>query len=245
MEFRLASYNVHKCLGTDRRHDPGRVLDVLNAVGADIVTLQEVDHRLAPRPAALPSDLIENASDFNALPFAMNETSLGWHGQTILTRRGIETTATRRIELPGLEPRGAVLAELILPGGGELRIVGVHLALIRRFRVMQLAAIRAALSRRRPMATAIMGDFNEWSSRGGTQPLADAYRIHAPGRTFHASRPMAALDRIALGQGLHLRDAGVVDTQLSRRASDHLPIWADIRLDEPPPAPVNAAVAPV
>jgi len=54
--------------------------------------------------------------------------------------------------------------------------------------------------------------------------------VHAPGHSFHAARPVAALDRIALSQGLQLEDAGVVETVLSRRASDHLPVWADISL---------------
>ena len=37
----VASYNIRKGLGTDRRRRPDRVLDVLHEIGADIVTLQE------------------------------------------------------------------------------------------------------------------------------------------------------------------------------------------------------------
>lgn len=233
MGLRLASYNVHKCLGTDRRRDPGRVVDVLNAISADVVALQEVDHRMPPRPAALPREMIDRDTDFSALPFGLEETSLGWHGQTLLMRTGTEARTIDRIQLPGLEPRGAIMAELAFPDGREMRVVGVHLGLIRRYRLMQFAAIRAALSHRRALPTAILGDFNEWSTHGGVGPLADAYRVHAPGRSFHANRPVAALDRVALGEGLHLRDAGVVDIPLARLASDHLPIWADVRLDPP------------
>jgi endonuclease/exonuclease/phosphatase family metal-dependent hydrolase len=77
-----------------------------------------------------------------------------------------------------------------------------------------------------------LGDFNEWSRTGGLAPLKDAFDIIAPGKSFHASRPIAALDRIALDASLELRDAGVVETDLSRRASDHLPIWADVAMVE-------------
>ena len=229
MELRLATYNVHKCVGLDRRRRPERILEVINALSADIVALQEVDHRIPPRPAALPPDLIAHETDFGVLPFAPNETSLGWHGQTILVRHGLKVETVRRVLLPGLEPRGAILAELSLHSG-PFRVVGVHLGLIRRYRMMQLAAIRAAITRRGEMPTAILGDFNEWSARGGAEPLGPAFRLHAGGPSFPAARPFGALDRIALGPGVHLLDAGVHATAPARVASDHLPLWADLRI---------------
>lgn len=230
MTLRLASYNVHKCLGLDRLRIPERVIEVVNALDADIVALQEVDHRLPPRPAALPPALIERETDFGILPFAPDGPSLGWHGQTLLVRKGISVAKIRRIILSGLEPRGAILAEIAL-GSGSFRVVGVHLGLIRRYRSMQLAAIRAALSRRDEMPTAILGDFNDWSARGGAAALGSGFRLHAPGRSFPAARPISALDRVALGRGLHLTAAGVFGDAPARVASDHLPIWADIRID--------------
>lgn len=230
MILRLASYNVHKCVGLDRLRIPERVIEVVNALGADIVALQEVDRRLPPRPAALPRTLIERETDFGILPFAPEGPSLGWHGQTLLVRNGISVDRIRRIVLPGLEPRGAILAEIAL-GSGSFRVVGVHLGLIRRYRSMQLAAIRAALSRRGEMPTAILGDFNDWSARGGAAALGPGFRLHAPGRSYPAARPIGALDRIALGPGLHLASAGVFGGAPARVASDHLPIWADIQID--------------
>ncbi len=230
MKLRLASYNVHKCVGLDRRRMPARIADVVSALRADIVALQEVDHRLAPRRAALPRKLIEDATGLSSLPFAPEGPSLGWHGQTLLVRADLNVTAIRRIFLPGLEPRGAVLAEIDTIAG-PLRVVGVHLGLIRRYRSMQLAAIRAAIGRRAPMPTAILGDFNDWSARGGAEALGPDFRLHAPGRSFPAAGPLGALDRVALGHGLHLHDAGVHRAAPARIASDHLPVWTDIRLD--------------
>lgn len=229
MDLRLVSYNVHKCVGLDRRRRPDRIAAVLGALQADIIALQEVDHRLGSRPAALPRQAIEAATGLVALPFALHPRSLGWHGQVILARPDFQITGLRRLELPGLEPRGALLGEF-LTGAGPLRVVGVHLGLIRRYRLMQLGAIQAALSHRDPMPTVILGDFNEWSTRGGTQGLGAGFLLHAPGPSFPAARPVARLDRVALGPGLHLRGAGTYHGEAARVSSDHLPIWADLRM---------------
>jgi endonuclease/exonuclease/phosphatase family metal-dependent hydrolase len=53
---------------------------------------------------------------------AGNEVSLGWHGNAMLIRRGLETAGTEHIELPILEPRGAVLVRM-----SGLTIVRTHL----------------------------------------------------------------------------------------------------------------------
>ena len=232
MHLRIASYNIHKCLGLDRRRRPDRILAVLAALNADVVVLQEVDHRLGPRPAALPRDLLERTTGLKTLPFPLSPLSLGWHGQTILARQDLHLDALHRIELPGLEPRGALQADFS-SGQIAFRVVGLHLGLIRRYRRMQLDAIRAALSHRTAMPTLILGDFNEWSTRGGAEVLGSAFHVHSPGPSFPATGPVARLDRIALGLDAHLVRTGVHAEGLARIASDHLPIWADVRFDDP------------
>lgn len=222
--LRLASYNLRKCRGTDGKRAPGRSLDVINGIGADVVALQEADMRLGPRPAALPARMIEDHTDFIALPVNTSPVSVGWHGNAILVRKGATVDAVHRFDLPGLEPRGAVAVDL--PG---LRVVGVHLGLLRSSRQKQLHAIRARLAALDDRPTVILGDFNEWSRTQGLDTLKSGFAVHAPGRSFHANRPMAALDRIAITDALELRDAGVVQTALSQRASDHLPVWADLK----------------
>jgi endonuclease/exonuclease/phosphatase family metal-dependent hydrolase len=232
--IRLASYNVHKCIGIDRRRSPERVVQVILSLGADVVALQEVDHRIGTRPEALPRALIAEATGYAVAGHATGARSLGWHGQAILVRRDFPILFEERIELPGLEPRGAILAEMVTTHG-PLRVVGIHLGLIRRSRLLQLAAIRHAIARRPDMPTAIAGDWNEWSLSGGTEPIADDFLVHAPGPSFPAMRPVARLDRIALAHGAVLRSLGIVAQGNARMASDHLPIWADIDL-----SPVSA-----
>ena len=233
--MRLVSYNIRKAIGLDRRRRPGRILDVINSLDADIVVLQEADKRLGPRPPALPPALIASQSDFTPAPLGQNGLSLGFHGNAILLRRGLGLTEARPIPLPGLEPRGAVC---ILTESG-LRVVGVHLGLMRRHRRAQIAALLETLARD-PRPTAILGDFNEWSPERGLESLRRHFRLHAPGRSYHAARPVAALDRIALSPEIALRGAGICQSPLARIASDHLPIWADIAL---PPAQQHPSFA--
>lgn len=231
MAIRLVSYNVRKAVGLDWRRNPHRTLDVLAALDPDVAVLQEADRRLGPRRAAIPRRLVEKETDLCVADLAVNDVSLGWHGNAILLRRGLEVTAIDRIELPGLEPRGAVLAK-IGANGGELIVVGVHLGLVRKWRRLQLDTIRQHLGEEAAARSIVVGDFNEWSPDAGLEPLDGAYEVVSPGKTFHASRPSAALDKAAFGRGVHLLDAGVDTSSRARRSSDHLPIWLEMQLRE-------------
>lgn len=227
---RLLSYNIRKAVGLDGRRHPGRILDVINQSDADIVLLQEADKRLGPRPAALHHRMIEDASDYFVVPFASNEVSLGWHGNAILLRKGLTVHRTERLDLPGLEPRGAVLAEVSTPESGPVTVVGAHLGLLRPWRRRQLAKIAASIPAPDAARSIIAGDFNEWSTDKGLEALAGSHTVISPGKTFHANRPLAALDRIAHGTGLRAHGAGVDQSSMARVSSDHLPVWADLYL---------------
>jgi endonuclease/exonuclease/phosphatase family metal-dependent hydrolase len=218
--LRVASYNIRKAKGLDGRRDPLRILNVLNGLEADVIALQEADLRLGSRPSALCRNQIAVETDFDVVPVARNDVSLGWHGNAVLIRKGIAHGQITHIDLPGLEPRGAVRVDL--PG---FSLVATHLGLMRRHRARQLRAISKAVQC--ADRAVVAGDFNEWSPHKGLEML-EAFDIHAPGHSFHAARPIAALDRIAVSAGLSVGDAGVVQTGPARHASDHLPIWADI-----------------
>lgn len=226
----VASYNMRKGLGTDRRRDPQRVLDVLREVDADVVCLQEADRRFGAKQSALPHDLIASHSAYQAVGFDVRPGGIGWHGNAILVRRGTEVTDRAILSLPTLEPRGAVLAELRIDGI-DLRVVGMHLDLSGLWRRRQARAILAHIAaRRRRMPTVMMGDLNEWSRHGGVmREFMHDWRIAPTGRTYHARRPIACLDRIILGPDVALISAGVHSSAKAERASDHLPVWARIR----------------
>lgn len=235
MDLRLVSYNIQKAVGLDLRRDPSRILGVIAHLDADIVVLQEADKRLGDRPTALPRFLIEQHTDFLVADVADNHVSLGWHGNAILVQRGWRVLRTARLPLPGLEPRGAVMAEVApgRDGAGDrptLTVIGAHLSLLRSWRRRQAKALREHAEAGDPPTTVIAGDFNEWSMRKGLGPLHPAFTIVTPGRTFPANRPVGALDRVALGSDLRLVDAGVAYGRSARVASDHRPVWFDLQM---------------
>jgi endonuclease/exonuclease/phosphatase family metal-dependent hydrolase len=228
--FRVLSYNIRKAVGLDGTRDPGRVLDVINQTDADLVLLQEADKRLGVRPTALPFDLIEKHSDFDIVRVADNDVSLGWHGNAMLVRKGVTILDTQKLHLPGLEPRGAIMVDIAMQTGAPLRVVGTHLGLLRPWRRKQIETIAAHLARIGGENALVAGDFNEWTATKGLEALAATHDIISPGKSFRSNLPVAGLDRIALGAGLQMEDAGVEDTAIARISSDHLPVWTDVQI---------------
>ena len=228
--IRVASYNIRKAIGTDRRRRPERTIDVLNELGADIVALQEADRRFGSRASALPVQLLEAHSDYRPVPFDTRAGSIGWHGNALLVRKSVEILERHLFHLPSLEPRGAVLADVKVDGS-VVRVVGMHLDLSGLWRRRQANAILSHLAEREgDPSTVLMGDLNEWSLRGGCLRDFGANHHFAPcGRSFHARRPIAMLDRIMVTRDLEIVASGAHGSAIARRASDHLPIWAELR----------------
>jgi endonuclease/exonuclease/phosphatase family metal-dependent hydrolase len=224
--LRVASWNIHKAVGTDRRRDADRVLAGIAALQADIVALQEADRRLGDRPSALPRDRIGALTGLEPLPIGRNAVSLGWHGNALLARPGIHLTGVEHLDLPGHEPRGAVIADLDTPA--PLRVVAVHLGLLRAARRQQLDAIRAALNRHPARPTVILGDFNEHSRRVGLGRIATPFVILPTAPTFPSRRPFLPLDRIVHSPDLDLLPLGHTPPP-GHQPSDHLPLLAELR----------------
>jgi endonuclease/exonuclease/phosphatase family metal-dependent hydrolase len=242
----VASYNMHKAVGLDRRRDPQRVLDVLHQIDADIVALQEADKRFGGRGSAVPHELIDTHGVYKPVHlgvrhkrvldkarkhtdrlFKVNTRNIGWHGNAILVKRHIGVLGCAALELPTLEPRGAVMAELLV-GEQPLRVIGMHLDLSGLWRRRQMRAILDAIADRpQKMPTVLMGDTNEWRTVAGClNDLGPEFHIAPTGPSFHARHPVAQLDRIIVHKDLNIEAAGVHMSPVARKASDHLPIWA-------------------
>jgi endonuclease/exonuclease/phosphatase family metal-dependent hydrolase len=247
----LATYNMRKAVGLDRKRDPHRILRVLEEVNADIIALQEADRRTGGRASAVPHELWEGHGAWSPVPVGVRNRraldrlpsvgarvdewlkvdtrNIGWHGNAILVRPSFGVLDVAPLELPTLEPRGAVLVELLVRDR-PLRIVGLHLDLSGLWRRRQLKAIREAVAARpHKMPTVMMGDTNEWRATAAClRDLEPGFTIVAPGPSFHARRPMAVLDRLFVDRALNVEAEGVHDSELARVASDHLPVWARI-----------------
>jgi endonuclease/exonuclease/phosphatase family metal-dependent hydrolase len=242
----VASYNMRKAIGLDRRRDPQRILDVLHQIDADVVALQEADKRFGGRGSAVPHELIDTHGVYKPVHLGVrhkrplekarkraekllkvNTRNIGWHGNAILVKSHVGVIDCAALDLPMLEPRGAVMAELLI-GDKPVRVIGMHLDLSGLWRRRQMRAIFDSIALRpQRMPTILMGDTNEWRTIAGClNDLGPDFHVAPTGPSFHARHPVAALDRIIVHKDLNIEAAGVHMSAAARRASDHLPIWA-------------------
>lgn len=229
-ELSVASYNIHKGVGTDRRRDLARTAAVIAEIGADILALQEADTRFGTRRGLLDLCSIRRDLGLISVPLDGLGRAHGWHGNLLLVRNALVKECHQLI-LPGLEPRGAMVTDLVI-AGQPLRIVNAHLGLLPGSRAAQARALIAKLDQLEGRPTLLMGDLNEWRDGGAAlQTLSKHFQIAKPRPSFPSRYPLFSLDRMMMSRHGDLLDVAVHNSPLSRQASDHLPIKARLRLD--------------
>lgn len=234
-ELIVGSYNVHKAVGTDGRLDPHRIIAVIRELGADLVALQEVDRRFGDRRGILDLRELEAQTGLRPVPLSArkSEWAHGWHGNLILARDAVFEGA-RTIDLPGLEPRGAIVADLRF-GALPIRVIAAHLGLLKASRLQQSQRLASEILDDRP--TLMMGDLNEWRRGPGCSLMPLKTGLNAVERalmvpSFPSRRPLLALDRIIGCTRAEVLELAPHVSALARLASDHLPIRARLRLAE-------------
>jgi endonuclease/exonuclease/phosphatase family metal-dependent hydrolase len=229
--MKIASYNIHKCRGVDGLVQPGRIVSVIKELNADVVALQEVDHRIGTRTGLLDPELIERDTGLKLLVQSDVVDGHGWHGNALLVRGTPIHYRRSRINLPGIEPRGAVFAELDL-GEGMFRVIAVHLGLLRRSRVQQVNAILDQFLSMAPMPTLMLGDFNEWRRvrRSALEALEPVFGFQPAHPSFPSRMPMLPMDRILDWPRGLITNFAIHSSPLARMASDHLPLVAEVDL---------------
>lgn len=229
MLLRIVSYNVHEYVGTDGQRSAERILEVLRGLRADVLLLQEI-RNTADKYHEPVVDWFASELGMQAFigPTLLRDDAD--YGNACLTRHTPERWRRHDLSVPGREPRGAI--ELRLGEAcGSLRVLATHLGLRRRERRSQFAALREILATRPAPVTVLGGDLNEL--RPGAR-FIDAM----PGSwsrervaTFPSRWPLLSLDR------LHVQPAGCLEqlqamrSPLTRRASDHLPLVADLAIN--------------
>jgi len=228
MRLAVATYNVHGCVGNDRREDVARIAEVLRALDADAIALQE----LRWQPAEALHVLEDLAARLGYTPLA-GPTLLrsdGHYGNALLTRLPVEDVRLEDLSVPGREPRGA-LAAVLRTGAGPLTLIATHLGLAPGERRRQMRRL-LALVRASAKPVVLLGDLNEWFLWG--RPLrwlrAHFGRTPAPA-TFPARWPIFALDRIWVEPAVALERIETHRARPARVASDHLPVRATLRLN--------------
>lgn len=225
----IASYNVHKCVGTDGVFDPARILAVVKELDADIIAIQEADQRLGKKQGLLDLDRLAEETGLHPA-YRPGTRSHGWHGNLLLVREG-KVQEAKTVRLPGGEPRGALIVDLQIKGV-DLRVIAAHFGLMRRSRAQQAALLtEMAMSTVRP--TILLGDFNEWrvksrSSLAAFLPHFGPLEAIVP--SFPSRFPFLALDRIIARPVSLISSIEAHRSALSRVASDHLPLKAQLDL---------------
>lgn len=226
MRLTLATYNIHRCVGSDGRYDPDRIRDVVQELDADIIALQEVD---SPDQHGLElAHWLGKESKFKVVAGPTLLERKGHHGNAVLTRCDYGEIRLVDLSLPGYEPRGAIDMDLRCEGEA-VQLIATHLGLRPSERRIQ---VQRLLERVGP-ACVLMGDLNEWWLWGHPLRWIKAMFGHTPALpTFPSFRPVLPLDRIWIRPPAVLRDITVHRTARSAKASDHLPLKATVEWNE-------------
>jgi endonuclease/exonuclease/phosphatase family metal-dependent hydrolase len=235
-KIRIATYNIHKCVGIDRRFSPERIAEVLREIDADVVALQEVlcHHDSQKR---------EHQAEFIAAELGVDyflgenrQIKGGLYGNAVLTRLPVKHSQNFDITINKYEPRGCLLTEIALGQHRHLQFFNVHLGTSffeRRQQVHRLLHAHVLEHTKFHGKRIVAGDFNEWT-KGLTTKLfktkfqaVDA-KIHlGRARTFPGILPLFHLDHIYFDSNFKLADAFLHKSRTALVASDHLPIVAE------------------
>ncbi len=234
-DLAVASYNIHKGIGSDRRRDLRRTAAVIAEIGADILALQEADTRFGTREGLLDLESLRRDLGLIPVPLKGAGQAHGWHGNLLLVRNAL-VQEVHQLILPGFEPRGALVTDIVI-GGHPLRVVNAHLGLLPGSRAAQAHALIDKIGTLDPRPTLLLGDLNEWRSGGAAlEALGQRFSIASPRASFPSRFPLLALDRIMSCEHGELLGMATHDSPLARRASDHLPVIARLRLGARPAA---------
>lgn len=234
--FGVLSYNIHECVGLDRRRDPRRIADVIKASGAQIIGLQEVHSDDSGEEQLHQMNYLAAATGFQAISGPACERRNGHYGNVLLTSCNIIGVNKLDLSYLGREPRSAIDADLEV-GGEVVRVIVTHLGLRPVERRFQVQKLLGALSERRTKTVIVLSDFNEWLPTGRSLRWIHTHLGKtALVRTFPSRFPVFALDRIWVSPPSSLVELCCVRTPLSRLASDHLPLKATIRTADRGPA---------
>jgi endonuclease/exonuclease/phosphatase family metal-dependent hydrolase len=240
---RIMTYNVHSCIGVDRKLDVARVAAVIAQARPDIVALQELDvgrsrtggvdqaHAIAAR--------LGMTFHFNAALRVEEEQ----YGDAILTAAPVRLIKAGPLPgshvVRGLEPRGALWVEVEL-AGRTLQVLTTHLGLApheQRAQALALAGPDWIGGKLRQDPLILLGDFNATPHQQAYRTLAralkdacvtDGERRSSP--TFPARFPVLAIDHAFVSRGVKVQAVHPHIAPLARAASDHLPLIVDFAL---------------
>lgn len=234
IELRIATYNIHRGRGMDRRVNPGRIVEVLRDINADVIALQEVIGA-GPQGAGHAEEIGAGLG----MGWVMNcVRTLRRHqyGNVILSRHSIVHHSQYDLSWRTCEPRNCQRADLAIDSS-ILHVYNVHLGtavLERRYQAKRLASF--AHDRRVVGAKVILGDFNEWTRGLATKTMSSLFESvdisqHLKRRrTYPGLFPVLHLDHIYYDGPVKVIRVEMPRTRKTLMASDHLPLVATLRI---------------
>jgi endonuclease/exonuclease/phosphatase family metal-dependent hydrolase len=238
VELRVATYNVHRCRGMDRRIVPSRIAAVLRDIDADVIALQEV---VGAGPGGSgQAEEIGAALGMGWVMAPVRVLRRHLFGNVVMSRYPILHHSQYDLSWRTCEPRGCQRADLDLGEGRVLHIYNVHLGtavLERRYQAPRLASF--VHDRRVEGPKVILGDFNEWMRGLATRTLNELFesvdiRAHLRRRrTYPGFFPVLHLDHIYYEGDVDVRRVELVRGRRALIASDHLPLVATLRIGFP------------
>ncbi len=233
------SYNIHSCIGTDRKVSHQRIANVIARYSPDFVALQEVDYMKKRTDTIDQARLI--AEDLNMEYYYQPSLEKDGERYGIAFLTHYPFTKIKAEILPGLhhkrkiEPRSAIWIKVDLQDK-QLNIISTHLGLRPTERKIQFQALMGKnwLAQINNEPVAICGDFNTipWSrlyKRFSNQyPDVQKKTQEKIYKTFPSRWPLVRIDHIFINKMVSVKNIKVPKTKLSKKASDHLPIIMDM-----------------
>jgi endonuclease/exonuclease/phosphatase family metal-dependent hydrolase len=235
IDVRVATYNIHRCRGMDRRTRPERIVAVLAAIAPDIVALQEVVGPGLTGPGH--AEEIGAALGMGWVMAPTRELRRHQFGNVVLSRYPIREHTQIDLSWKTCEPRCSQRVAVDFAEGCQLQVYNVHLGtalLERRYQAPRLASW--IQDRRVPDPKIVLGDFNEWGRGLVADVLADRlssvdlYPHLKRRRTYPGFFPVLHLDHIYFSGDIEIRRVELPRTRMALVASDHLPLVADVRI---------------
>jgi endonuclease/exonuclease/phosphatase family metal-dependent hydrolase len=227
--MRIASYNIHRCIGSDGCYSPERTRRVLDQLDAQIIALQEVESGPHHR------DVMQHLSsdpDWQYIDGPTMQLENATYGNAILTRLPVVEEYRLDLSYREREPRGAIDVRLNTGSNKTLRIIATHLGLRpaeRREQIRKLLKWIGPPSEDPALTTVLAGDLNEWFLWGRPIKWLRAYFGTTPSpATYHTRWPLFSLDRVWVYPGHRLRNLETVRSKTARTASDHFPLVATL-----------------
>jgi endonuclease/exonuclease/phosphatase family metal-dependent hydrolase len=240
LRIRVATYNVHKCRGLDRRTSPERIAAVIAELDADVVAIQEIlDVRDGKREFDQARQINDRLTGYRPC-FGENRILHGGaYGNLTLSRLPLQACENYDVTWRRKERRGCLRTDVELAGSAPLHIFNVHLGtgfLERRHQARHLLS-DAVLSREDFKGPRIVvGDFNEWTRGLASRLMGDAFKSIEPrlhlrrAHTYPGVLPFLHLDHFYYDEQLLLKSFRVHRSRETLVASDHLPIVADFEV---------------